>query len=517
MIREVDGCRIASHISILAGAMQTQFKTGLVWFRRDLRAHDNAALSAALSSCASVHCVFVFDREILDTLPRVDRRVEFIRDSLAELDAKLRELAGKPNAGLIVKHGWATEDIPALASELGADAVFAARDYEPQALARDAKVLSVLTAQHISLTLIKDHVIFEEREVLTQTGKPYGVFTPYKRAWLARLGDVPPPVHSIGMQPPALAERPIQYAAPVPSLDSLGFVRSNLAQLHIKPGVTGANTLLDDFWERMDDYDQTRNFPSVKGPSYLGVHLRFGTISVRHLVGLALQRQLQGSDGAAVWLSELAWRDFYFQILANFPHVATGGYKQEYDRIQWEQGEHAQTLFQAWCNGITGYPLVDAAMAQLNQTGYMHNRLRMVAGSFLVKHLGLDWRWGERYFAEKLNDFDLSANNGGWQWVSSSGCDAQPYFRIFNPVTQSEKFDAQGKFIKRYLPQLALLDAKSIHAPWLAKPAALTAAGIELGRDYPRPIVDHAVARATTLQRYSVIRKEDQTSASEEQ
>lgn len=497
--------------------MQTPFKTGLIWFRRDLRPHDNAALSAALDRCALVHCVFVFDREILDALPRADRRVEFIRESLVELDASLRELSGKPHAGLIVKHGWATEDIPALALELGADAVFAARDYEPQALVRDAKVRTALADHGISMTLVKDHVIFEDREVLTQTGKPYGVFTPYKRAWLARLGDVPPLAHSIATLVSSLAERPSHYAAPVPSLDSLGFAPSNLKQLHIKPGVSGANALLDDFWERMDDYDQTRNFPSVKGPSYLGVHLRFGTVSIRHLVGLALQRQLQGSVGASVWLSELAWRDFYFQILSNFPHVAVGAYKREYDRIQWEQGEHAQTLFQAWCNGVTGYPLVDAAMAQLNQTGYMHNRLRMVAGSFLVKHLGLDWRWGERYFAEKLNDFDLSANNGGWQWVSSSGCDAQPYFRIFNPVTQSEKFDAQGKFIKRYLPQLALLDAKSLHAPWLAKPAALAAAGIVVGRDFPSPIVDHAVARATTLQRYAVVRKEDQTSASEEQ
>ena len=497
--------------------MQTQFKTGLVWFRRDLRPHDNAALSAALASCDTVHCVFVFDREILDTLPRTDRRVEFIRESLVELDSSLRDLAGKPHAGLIVKHGWAVEDIPALALELGVDALFAARDYEPQALVRDASVRSALETHQISMTLVKDHVIFEDREVLTQTGKPYGVFTPYKRAWLARLGDVPPRTHSIATHVSSLAERPSNYAVPVPSLDSLEFVPSNLKQLHIKPGVSGANALLDDFWERMDDYDQTRNFPSVKGPSYLGVHLRFGTISIRHLVGLALQRQLQGSEGAAVWLSELAWRDFYFQILSNFPHVATGGYKREYDRIEWEQGEHAQALFQAWCDGITGYPLVDAAMAQLNQTGYMHNRLRMVAGSFLVKHLGLDWRWGERYFAEKLNDFDLAANNGGWQWVSSSGCDAQPYFRIFNPVTQSEKFDGQGKFIKRYLPQLGLLDAKSIHAPWLAKPAALTAAGVVLGRDYPSPIVDHAVARATTLQRYAVIRKEDQTSATEEQ
>jgi deoxyribodipyrimidine photo-lyase len=267
----------------------------------------------------------------------------------------------------------------------------------------------------------------------------------------------------------------------------------------------------------MDDYDQTRNFPSVKGPSYLGVHLRFGTVSIRQLVGLALQRKLAGSAGAAVWLAELVWRDFYFQVLSNFPHVAENAFKPEYDQITWEQGAHAQTLFAAWCQGTTGYPLVDAAMAQLNQTGYMHNRLRMVAGSFLVKHLGLDWRWGERYFAEKLNDFDLSANNGGWQWVSSSGCDAQPYFRIFNPVSQSEKFDAQGKFIKRYVPQLAGLSAKAIHAPWLAKPVELLAAGVELGRDYPLPIIDHAEARALTLQRYGVVRKKPQASTAVEQ
>jgi deoxyribodipyrimidine photo-lyase len=214
-----------------------------------------------------------------------------------------------------------------------------------------------------------------------------------------------------------------------------------------------------------------------------------------------------GSEGASTWLGELVWRDFYFQILANFPQVATGAFKPEYDAIQWESGDTAQALYAAWCEGRTGYPLVDAAMLQLNQTGYMHNRLRMVAGSFLVKHLGLDWRWGERYFAEQLNDFDLSANNGGWQWVSSSGCDAQPYFRIFNPVTQSEKFDAEGKFIKRYLPALAGLSAKAIHAPWLAKPMELLGAGVELGHKYPRPVVDHAEAREKTLQRYGVVKK----------
>ncbi|MEO7107400.1 MAG: deoxyribodipyrimidine photo-lyase, partial [Rhodoferax sp.] len=354
---------------------------------------------------------------------------------------------------------------------------------------------------------VKDHVIFERREVLTQTGTPYGVFTPYKRAWLARLGDVPPAQHVCESHAEVLEARPADYRGSVPSLEVLGFEETNLKALGIASGATGASKLVEDFWDRMDRYEETRNFPSVKGPSYLSVHLRFGTVSIRQLVGLALQRQLDGSAGAAVWLSELIWRDFYFQVLANFPHVAQNAFKPEYDGIEWERGERAHTLFAAWCKGATGYPLVDAAMAQLNQTGYMHNRLRMVTGSFLVKHLGIDWRWGERYFAQVLNDFDLSANNGGWQWVSSSGCDAQPYFRIFNPINQSEKFDAQGKFIKRYLPQLKDLNAKQIHAPWKLGALELAAAGIDLGGNYPRPIVDHAEARALTLQRYAVVRK----------
>jgi deoxyribodipyrimidine photo-lyase len=293
----------------------------------------------------------------------------------------------------------------------------------------------------------------------------------------------------------------------VPTLEDIGFTPTNLQTLAIPTGMSGAATLLHDFLARMDRYDQTRNFPAVKGPSYLGVHLRFGTVSIRQLVNLARQHVAQGSSGAQTWLAELGWRDFYFQILANFPQVATGAFKPEYDAISWDQGPEADALFTAWCTGTTGYPLVDAAMAQLNQTGYMHNRLRMVAGSFLVKHLGLDWRRGEAYFAQHLNDFDLSANNGGWQWVASSGCDAQPYFRIFNPVTQSEKFDAQGKFIKRYVPALKGLSDKAIHAPWLAKPLELQAAGVTLGKDYPLPVVDHAKARARTLLRYGVVKK----------
>ncbi len=480
---------------------------GLVWLRRDLRLHDNPALAAALAQCEKVHCVFVFDTAILDTLPRQDRRVEFIRESLVEVDAALRQVANQKTAGLIVRHGSSVTEIAALAQALKVQAVFAAKDYEPAAQQRDAAVHQALQVQGIAFTQIKDHVIFEERELLTQTGKPYGVFTPYLRAWLAKLGSAPLPVHTLPAHCPQLMARPAVYAKVVPALEEFGFEATNLKALAIPIGSRGAAKLLEDFVERMDRYDETRNFPAVKGPSYLGVHLRFGTVSIRHLVNLARQHVAKGSAGAQTWLAELVWRDFYVQILANFPRVATAAFKPEYDAIQWDEGPQADELFAAWCDGRTGYPLVDAAMAQLNQTGYMHNRLRMVAGSFLVKHLGLDWRRGERYFARHLNDFDLSANNGGWQWVSSSGCDAQPYFRIFNPVTQSEKFDAQGKFIKRYLPALKGLSDKSIHAPWLAKPLELQAAGITLGKDYPLPVVDHAKARARTLLRYGVVKK----------
>lgn len=487
--------------------MQKQFKNGLVWFRRDLRTDDNTALCEALRHCGQVHCVFVLDRDILDALPRQDRRVEFILACLHELDASLRALAGHPDGGLIVRHAVASEAVVALARELKVDAVFAARDYEPQAVARDARVRGALADHGIGLHLLKDQVVFEGREILTQSGTPYGVFTPYKKNWLARVQESDLSAHDAQPYAANLAPRPDSMRQAPPTLAEIGFEPTNLAQLRLFPGTSGGQRMFEDFFERMDQYHQTRDFPAVKGPSYLGVHLRFGTVSIRRLVATALQRTLHGSPGAAIWLSELVWREFYFQILANFPHVAQGSYKPEYDAIRWEHGPHAHKLFAAWCEGRTGYPIVDAAMAQINQTGYMHNRLRMVAGSFLVKDLGIDWRWGERYFAEHLLDYDLSANNGGWQWVSSSGCDAQPYFRIFNPVSQSKKFDPEGKFIRRYLPQLAELPNSAIHAPWLAKPLELQAAGMVLGKDYPQPVVMHDEARARTLQRYAVVKK----------
>ncbi|MEB0013405.1 deoxyribodipyrimidine photo-lyase [Glaciimonas sp. Gout2] len=490
-----------------------QFDKSLVWFRRDLRVFDNAALHHALKNSRAVFCVFVFDTDILQPLREAgltaDRRVEFIHASIMALDTALRELGG----GLIVRHGSALPEISSLASELDVNAVFTNRDYEPQAVTRDNAVKATLAKNGCIWHSYKDQVIFETDEILSLSAKPFSVFTPYKNAWMKRLAAAdgefflkPYPISSYASR---LATIPPENAVPIPSLSELGFTQTNLSELKIPTGIAGAEELLEDFMPRIGGYDTTRNFPAVKGPSYLSVHLRFGTISIRTLARNAYQAMRQGIEGsgASVWLSELVWRDFYFMILHHHPHVAQRAFKPDYDAIQWETGAPAEAAFQAWCDGRTGYPLVDAAMLQINQTGYMHNRLRMVVASFLIKDLGIDWRWGEAYFAAQLNDFDLSANNGGWQWAASSGCDAQPYFRIFNPITQSEKFDSEGKFIRRYLPQLAKLSNKAIHAPWLADADTLADAGIKLGVDYPRPLIQHDEARKQTLARYAVVKK----------
>ena len=531
----------------------SEFTCGLVWFRRDLRVADHAALYHALSRCQRVVCAFVFDTAILDPLPPDDRRVPFIHSSVVELDSTLREAGG----GLTALHGDPTALIPALAAEIGADAVFTNHDYEPAAIERDRHVGASLTKQSIAFFTFKDQVVFERDELLTGQKRPYTVFTPYKRAWLAALTPdrlapyaVDDYLHSLA-RPPVLGaawfdadgplaqhsshahadgarnsrahrrasahahhadhahERAGQPRTPgIPSLADLGFADAHPPAL--PAGSTGAYQLLDDFRNRIDDYANTRDFPAVKGPSYLSVHLRFGTISIRALAREAHDTMRHGNKGAETWLSELIWRDFYFQILYHFPRVGLPGdhkaFRPAYDTIAWDTGAAADANFAAWCEGRTGYPLIDAAMRQINSSGYMHNRLRMVVASFLVKDLGLDWRLGEAYFEAKLNDFDLSANNGGWQWAASTGCDAQPYFRIFNPITQSEKFDPRGKFIRHYVPEVAKLSDKDIHAPWRAKPDALNAAGLSMGSDYPMPIVDHDAARKRTLMRFSVVK-----------
>ena len=464
----------------------------LVWFRRDLRCFDHAALHHALTSSTTVYCVFIYDTDILDPLPRADRRVEFIHASLTELDAELRKMGGH----LIVRHASAVDGIAALAAELGVDAVFANHDYEPQAIDRDAALAEVLEADGRSLFTFKDQVIFEKSEVLTLAAQTFSVFTPYKNAWLRRLLAEPGCLDAYEIDAHASHFAPAPASHCLPTLAEIGF---EPASMPIAPGMSGAAALFEDFIGRVNAYGEARNYPAVKGPSYLSVHLRFGTLSIRHLVRTvsALIANGAGGEGAPVWLSELIWREFYAMILFHHPRVVEHAFKPAYDAIEFESGTNAQELFAAWCEGRTGYPLVDAAMAQLNQTGYMHNRLRMVTACFLVKDLGIDWRWGERYFALLLNDYDLASNNGGWQWAASTGCDAQPYFRIFNPITQSEKFDAKGKFIRKYLPQLDQLSVKEIHAPWLSATRVA---------NYPAPIVQHDEARKKTLERYAVVK-----------
>ncbi len=372
--------------------------------------------------------------------------------------------------------------------------MYANRDYEPAAKQRDGIVSSRLQAAGIAFRQFKDQAIFDGNEVLTQAGQSFSVFTPYKNAWLKRLTAADTAVW------PTTGHLAHGHFGEVPTLESLGFEQTNLAELGIRAGMSGAMALWDDFaGGRIERYATLRDFPAMKGVSYLSVHLRFGTVSIRQLVRSAL------ALGADSWLSELIWRDFYFMVLDQFPHVVSHSFKPAYDAIVWDDWPEGLA---AWQAGRTGYPLVDAAMRQLNHSGWMHNRLRMVVASFLCKDLGIDWRLGERYFAEQLNDFDLSANNGGWQWASSSGCDAQPYFRIFNPVTQSEKFDPDGRFVRRYLPELARVPDKFIHAPWKMSRMEQEAIGIVIGRDYPAPIVDHATARDKTLARYAVVKTE---------
>ncbi len=453
----------------------------LVWFRRDLRLDDHAPLYHALTAGAPVHCAFVFDTDILDRLSiRADRRVAFIHARVAELREGLEKLGG----GLHVLHGSARDLIPALADRLGVASVHAGRDYEPDARARDAAVSETFAARGRALHLHKDQVIFDTDEVLNGSGRPYHVFTPYKRAWLAKLNPFYLAAYPVEKYFHRLAPGP---AESMPSLAEIGFEATDF-----RPAP--AEALWQDFQTRIDRYREARDFPATKGPSYLSVHLRFGTVSVRTLARYALEH---GGEGAQTWLSELVWREFYQMLLWHYPDTAGHAFQGKFDSIAWP---NPPGHFEAWRDARTGFPIVDAAMRQLNQTGYMHNRLRMIAASFLVKDLHVDWRLGERYFAEQLIDYDLAANIGGWQWSASVGTDAQPWFRIFNPVTQSEKFDPAGKFIRRYLPELAKVPDKYLHAPWKMPPGIQETCGVVVGRDYPPRIVDHGLARLVTLE-----------------
>lgn len=461
----------------------------LCWFRRDLRLYDHAALYYALKQSSAVHCVFVFDTGIIDKLTeKKDHRVQFIWHSLREIQERLQE----QGSTLHVLHGKAREVITRFARELDVQAVFCNHDYEPDARQRDEEVEEELAGQGIAFHYYKDQVIFEESEIRTGSGSPFKVFTPYKNAWLKKLNEFYLQAYPVEKYFHSLAKCQPEK---LPSLESLGFVSSDLNSLPI--GESGARKLFSDFMSRIEQYRKTRDFPALYGGSFLSLHLRFGTISIRKLVSYAYYA---GGEGATTWLSELIWREFYQMLLFHYPKMAEGDtFKPQFNAIAFPNDK---AKFAAWCEARTGFPLIDAAMRQLNQTGYMHNRLRMVAASFLVKDLHIDWRWGECYFAQRLLDFDLASNNGGWQWVASTGCDAQPWFRIFNPVTQSEKFDSEGKFIRSYLPELERCPNKWIHAPWLMPLNEQQNCSVIIGKDYPAPIVDHALARIKTLELY---------------
>jgi deoxyribodipyrimidine photo-lyase len=479
----------------MADALPLLYESVLVWFRRDLRSYDHAALYHGLKQARRVYCVFVFELEILDALAdRADRRVEFILFSIEELARSLEKLGGD----LQVLVGHSRELIPQLAQKMGAQAVYANHDYEPAAKQRDADIRLKLEDMGCVLHTFKDHVIFEKDEILTQAGRPFTVFTPYKKCWRQNLKPLCYAAYPVEAYAGNFAK---STAGTLVSLAQLGFQPTNLGKMNLPTGMTGARKLFLEFLERIDGYHERRDYPGIRGVSYLSVHLRFGTISIRELVRAAVSA---GTPGSQAWLSELVWRDFHFAILHHFPHVTDRAFRPEFEALRFS---NSKAHFDAWCEGCTGFPLVDAAMRQINQSGYMHNRLRMVAASFLVKDLHVDWRWGEGYFARKLNDFDLAANNGGWQWSASTGCDAQPWFRIFNPVTQSQKFDADGRFIHMYVPELAGVDAKFIHEPWKMTAEEQGKAGVEIGRDYPAPIVDHQLARKRTLEIYAAVKK----------
>ncbi len=459
----------------------------ICWFRRDLRIDDHAALHHALLHHSAVHGVFVFDTEILDKLScRTDLRVEFIWYAIQELAGEWRKLG----AHFTVLHGRACDEIPRFAHQIGAQAVYCNRDDDPVALQRDNSVAQALYSLGIAWHQFKDQVIFERNEVVTVQNRPYTVFTPYRTAWLRKLTPQDLQPHETR---PHLSRLARGITAPLPSLSSLGFEATSLTRLPIPLGSSGAEKLLTDFSRRMTAYKTTRDYPAIKGVSYLSAHLRFGTISIRRVGAMA--RSMTG-EGPETFLTELIWRDFYQMILYHRPDLAQGRcYNPRFNALIYPG---STTDFELWCQAHTGYPLIDAAMRQLHQTGYMHNRLRMITASFLVKDLQVDWRWGERHFANHLLDYDLASNNGGWQWCASTGCDAQPWFRLFNPVTQSERFDPEGKFIRRYVPELAHCPLHWIHAPWRMPEADRDRYPIE----YWPPMVDHGRARIQTLALY---------------
>lgn len=455
----------------------------LCWIRRDLRLHDHAALSHALDE-GETTLVFVFDPHILDKLKnKEDRRVTFIYQSLQEIESELL----KRGSSLIVKYGNPEEEIPKLANELKVTNVYVNRDYEPYAKDRDGKVSKKLNSLGIGFQQFKDSVFYEKEEIQTGSGTIYKVFTPYKNKWLEKFENQGKMISNFECKLKNL--RKFKNPGSILTTDwykKIGFIETPPL---LTGGTKEALKRLSEFESIIDDYKTARDIPSIEGTSLLSVYIRHGNLSVRDMLRLGT---LQRSDGGKTWVSEIIWRDFYQMILDAFPHVEKGPFKPEYTKIKWP-GSNADFL--AWCDGRTGFPLVDAAMRCLNATGMMHNRLRMVVASFLCKTLLIDWQKGEKYFAENLLDYDLAANNGGWQWSSSTGCDAQPYFRIFNPYSQSKKFDPQGEFIRQWVPEIAHLSAKEIHQP-----------DETVAPDYYLPVVSYETNRRRALMMYSVVK-----------
>lgn len=491
--------------------MNNSFKTGLVWLRRDLRVTDHPALFKALTECQKVYIAFIFDQAQLGRLIKEmdffeqaheDRRLGFIYESLQEVNRELHSHEGQ----LIIRYGEQVQVIHQLIQDYSIHKLYFHRDYEPRAKERDLKVVNQCKEINVEVEHFKDHVIFEHQAIRTAQGDLYKVFTPYKNRWLEAFWPnqhellqnfTPAHFHSLAKKDDHLAkEISLDQKDRLEKMCKLKFLPPTL------PGGTAANIIkLKSFTDsQLDTYDKTRDFPALESTSLLSTALRHGVISIREAFRSALSRK---SSGASIWMSELIWREFYQMILDTHPSVVRTSFRPQYDAIQWRGGDQE---FQAWCQGQTGYPLVDGAMRGLNQTGQIHNRLRMVVGSFLCKTLLVNWRLGERYFALKLLDYDLAANNGGWQWCSSSGCDAQPYFRIFNPYNQSEKFDAEGEFIRLWCPELRELPKKFLHRPDLLNPLEQAQYGVSLGQDYPAPIVDYKKKRQEALEMYQVIK-----------
>ena len=463
----------------------------IVWFRRDLRCYDHHALSLALKESQEVLPLFIFDPKILKTLDKEDKRISFIIESLNELSQEFQ----KKGSDILIKYGSPEEVWSQLLKEEDFQKVYFNEDYEPYAQKRDQKIRKLLEDSKIETQVLKDHVIFSPSEVLKSDQTPYRVFTPYKRAWLKQFQHTNSTLPSFPCPLKNLRQWKNKDSINNPKIwyKKLGFESQSLI---LAGGTKNAKARLKRFLPLMDKYHETRDFPYLKGTSFLSVDLRMGTISIRHLVNEIMKRKGQGVD---VFLSEIIWREFYQMILGQFPFVQKSSFKPQYDKIEWTKNPQ---WLQAWKSGQTGIPIIDSAMRCLNETGLMPNRLRMVCANYFCKILLLDWKKGEAYFAKKLLDFDLAANNGGWQWSSSSGADAAPYFRIFNPYTQSEKFDPKGEFIKKWCPELSHLDNKAIHRPHLIAEDTLNDQGIQLGIDYPFPIVSYENQRVLALSHY---------------